>query len=102
MAKSEGDSEVGAGMDDGSDSLSFVEGHFKEAGPDEVTVELYVCARCAVFKPSAEVTFTRRDAVMHLITMHPHKLADHLAGNPLMTLEIAFILDDGDRFKGGV
>ena len=57
----------------------------------------FTCARCAVFKGIYATTFSKRDALMHLVEAHPHKLVEALGDEGLIQvtdIELEQILVD--------
>lgn len=78
---------------------------FKEATPDATTVELYICERCAVWRPQSEVTFDREGALEHALACHPLKLAEVIKAYDTHPFFVAHFIEevfsDEARFKGG-
>ena len=75
------------------------------AEPNAITVELFVCERCAVWRKQSEVTFDRDGALKHITECHPLKLIEVVKAFDTYPMFVSHFIEeclsDFDRHKGG-
>lgn len=59
-----------------------------------MTPELFVCERCAVWRPRAEVTFDRDGALLHASECHPLRLIDAIKAHDTHPFLVAHLIED--------
>lgn len=76
-----------------------------QATSEAMTVELFVCERCAVWREPSSVTFDADGALKHASECHPLKLIETVKAydtHPFILSQfIEEVFSDEARFKGG-